>query len=683
MRRTHVASPQERPEERRPKQPVAQPHALLALQRSAGNQAVARMLARQGGDKKKGQAKPQGKVMTMSELLKREGAGGSAKTTKTAQNVSGNVVTLTEVMEAEEPSQTASKPPDSSAPAPLTAEAVTPELIDAYREDMESGNAWGGDAEIAQLAEAGDATVHVIHQSDDGFYMFTIGSGAHHIYLLHNGTHYDAVIVEGDSFRIVRIARNGSCLFLAFWKALTGQDADDEILQLLREYVSLGLTDEQIINTLVSGNLTGMGPQVAAMLSMMSPASGPLPAVQTPPIEVRREQAAHAAEERLGIPHPQVVTPPIEVRREQAAAAAERRRTQPQVVDDRTPAKLDMTNPIETQRDQRASAAERRLGIVRPEPKQPTPEERRRQAAAAMDKRLGTAPPPLPQLAPPPTVTGAHADALADFRRAKEQAFAEYAKSQPQPLPQLLPQPTVTGAHADALKDYRAAQQAALIAYGNRPKPKPSPAVVAPPVVPPAVAAPAPVVFDAAAAADIVADQPPQPGQKFEQYLATLDVDALEVASYDYSSAHVALIRQAFNAHLERAAREAAEREANFDPEDASTWTLNAVQFFNGVTEGAVLTAVDGAAVLAAIANGTVRVNKKGGHTEISVNQGFHCHLQTASWGLAVIFILEDDFTVTPWVFDIAYSRSDNKYNWENGGRKQYDSNARQPRKRG
>ena len=50
MRRTHVASPQERPEERRPKQPVAQPHALLALQRSAGNQAVILQFFKRLGD---------------------------------------------------------------------------------------------------------------------------------------------------------------------------------------------------------------------------------------------------------------------------------------------------------------------------------------------------------------------------------------------------------------------------------------------------------------------------------------------------------------------------------------------------------------------------------------------------------------------------------------------------------
>src|SRR4051812_25631764 len=147
MRRTHERRTHEHQDPRGPQPAVTAPHALLALQRSAGNQAVARMLAREPGDKKP-QPKPKPRFMSMSDLLARDGGSGGSR--RTVENRSGNVVTLSDVTESEE-TQATTRPPDSAAPAPLTAEQVTPALIQAYRDDLESGGAWGGDAEVAQL----------------------------------------------------------------------------------------------------------------------------------------------------------------------------------------------------------------------------------------------------------------------------------------------------------------------------------------------------------------------------------------------------------------------------------------------------------------------------------------------------------------------------------------------------
>src|SRR3954447_5724627 len=133
MRRTHERRTHEHQDPRGPQPAVAAPHALLALQRSAGNQAVARMLAREPGDKKpQPKPKPKPRFMTMSDLLARDGGNGGPR--RTVENRSGNVATLTEVLESEETPAT-TKPPDSAAPAPLTGEQVTPALIQAYRDD--------------------------------------------------------------------------------------------------------------------------------------------------------------------------------------------------------------------------------------------------------------------------------------------------------------------------------------------------------------------------------------------------------------------------------------------------------------------------------------------------------------------------------------------------------------------
>lgn len=90
-----------------------------------------------------------------------------------------------------------------------------------------------------------------------------------------------------------------------------------------------------------------------------------------------------------------------------------------------------------------------------------------------------------------------------------------------------------------------------------------------------------------------------------------------------------------------------------------STWTLNALKYGKKVTESDVLSAPDGQTILDSIVNGTI--------TGIRLDSEFHHHLNAADWGIMVKYVLEDNQTVTPWVYDIATKRSGNKYHWSIG----------------
>lgn len=90
-----------------------------------------------------------------------------------------------------------------------------------------------------------------------------------------------------------------------------------------------------------------------------------------------------------------------------------------------------------------------------------------------------------------------------------------------------------------------------------------------------------------------------------------------------------------------------------------STWTLNALRFGKKVSEADVLAAADGETILDSIRDGTI--------TGIRLDSEFHHHLNAADWGIMVKYVLQDDQTVTPWVYDIATKRTGNKYHWSIG----------------
>ena len=65
---------------------------------------------------------------------------------------------------------------------------------------------------------------------------------------------------------------------------------------------------------------------------------------------------------------------------------------------------------------------------------------------------------------------------------------------------------------------------------------------------------------------------------------------------------------------------------------------------------------------------GAAWMQRAGGfRTLIRLDYEFHHHLNAADWGIMVKYVLEDDDTVTPWVYDIATKRTGNNYHWSLG----------------
>ena len=113
--------------------------------------------------------------------------------------------------------------------------------------------------------------------------------------------------------------------------------------------------------------------------------------------------------------------------------------------------------------------------------------------------------------------------------------------------------------------------------------------------------------------------------------------------------------------------------DTGIDRNAPSTWTLNTLKYGKKVTESDVTAAKDGQTILDSIADGTI--------TGIRLDMGFHHHLNAANWGIMVKYVLEDDQTVTPWVYDIATKRTGNKYHWSIGQPTSGDSPVQPPLK--
>jgi hypothetical protein len=190
-------------------------------------------------------------------------------------------------------------------------------------------------------------------------------------------------------------------------------------------------------------------------------------------------------------------------------------------------------------------------------------------------------------------------------------------------------------------------------------------------------------VFDAGAATQLVASHPPTGTVDAYQYIAGVDPTSLEAAAFEWGNEeHAKLVQAALDklyadreqqSALASAAAAAATliRKAKYHPDNADTWTLNPVQFFTtAVSENDVNAAADGEAVLTQIKKAFIVGNgPKKSRLQPKVGVAFHAHLQKGSWGIAYMFVLEDDFTVTPWVIDIAKSRtSTDMYHWKHGG---------------
>jgi hypothetical protein len=676
------------PEEHReaPRARSATPHAVLALQRGAGNRAVSAMLARGGGDGAftgKGQTiggqdppdrddheeihrrrearrpeyqrelaearavagtkppvpkvqrpgpsgQPRPQVMTLDDLLGRSGSGGGGGASGGPgflESRSGGTVTLTETKDSGHEGAS-SKPPDSAPAQVVGPQDITAKLIALYRKDLATGGAWGSEAELAVFAALFNVTFMVAHHAPgEDPYIAKVGSGSNVLHLHHNGIHYDVLQVVGNGYKLIAVPGDGACLFAAAWLALTGQRADAKLLATLRRLIAANLTDEQIIATLANieaaqgAELLGVGPGVMAALH--PPATGAEKKPQAAPLtpEQRKEQAG------------------------KAASAAEQRAQQGQTVQD-TVASEPKAEP-----DADRSMEERRG--------------RAAQAALAAKQRHR----PLT----PATARPKELDMLEEAREAKTAATADWVRVRN--LQPAAPK-TLTGEHADALTEARDAKTAASVEYGKRPKPAAAPS------------APLPKTLDlfysfgAEEAEELVSSHLPDHDIDVYTLLDVIPEDALSEVGFDWQQPHhAALVKAAVQklqaeralarAERERAAHAALiQRKAKYNPNNADTWQMNPLQFHtSAVTPDAVAKAQDAAGILTSIQKGFVVGNgPKSARLPATVGPTFHTHLQSGTWGLAYMFVLEADFTVTPWVIDIATSRTKtNMYYWKAG----------------
>jgi hypothetical protein len=107
-------------------------------------------------------------------------------------------------------------------------------------------------------------------------------------------------------------------------------------------------------------------------------------------------------------------------------------------------------------------------------------------------------------------------------------------------------------------------------------------------------------------------------------------------------------------------------RKAVYAYDDPTTWVMNAVDYKNGTASARIETTI-----INNLAAGQLRSNTTAGGSVLKVGFEGHTHINGGSGGMAFVYKLESDWTVTPTVVDVAYARGNgsdkNKYAWETG----------------
>ncbi len=106
-------------------------------------------------------------------------------------------------------------------------------------------------------------------------------------------------------------------------------------------------------------------------------------------------------------------------------------------------------------------------------------------------------------------------------------------------------------------------------------------------------------------------------------------------------------------------------RRKKFVHNKPSTWEVNGVRYLNGTS------ASDIGGKAALLADASLSSNTTAGGSVLKVNYEGHCHLDGGSGGMAFVYRLEDDYTVTPLVVDTSSKRggrNGNQYMWDTGG---------------
>lgn len=136
------------------------------------------------------------------------------------------------------------------APPPAPSPAAQQAAREAYRRHIAQGGGWASEAELTELANAAGVTVMIHHFDDSGHetHIVPIGSGAQVVHLRHMGNHYDVI----ESGGIVKIAGDGHCGFVAFYRAVTGMLPTPDEIADLRRHAASHLPDEHVDNILAA-----------------------------------------------------------------------------------------------------------------------------------------------------------------------------------------------------------------------------------------------------------------------------------------------------------------------------------------------------------------------------------------------------------------------------------------------
>jgi hypothetical protein len=106
-------------------------------------------------------------------------------------------------------------------------------------------------------------------------------------------------------------------------------------------------------------------------------------------------------------------------------------------------------------------------------------------------------------------------------------------------------------------------------------------------------------------------------------------------------------------------------RMKKFAHDNPGTWEINAVEYKNGTSAGHIGNKANDLKL------GALSSNTTAGGSVLKVNFEGHAHLDGGSGGVAFVYKLNDDYTVTPTVVDTSSKRggkNGNQYEWDTGG---------------
>lgn len=669
---------------------------------------------RPGQPRPKPQPQPgERKITTLSDLKKDDdddegGTPGSVSgggKVRVGGGTTSQTVTLTLPSKAQDPahgkgkepsSSTESKTEDSGAskhlvlrlsaspqPAAVT-NAPTEHMIEMFLQDLGEGHAWGNEAVATVLANHWGVQFTIHHEDDEGqSYSVVVGSGGPMFHILHKNRHYEAYGPDGRLV-IFTGSDNGDCLFRACYRAVTGTWPTDEHIRALRRLAAQGLTIGQILNMMEAlrneareEGLFGVGsgmrrlvlrngarsstsqqepkPKEARPESQGQTLSGQPPGTTPQPSreEMRQRNVAFyapkpaaqttepAAKERTPEPKPKELTPaPKELTPEPTKELSPEptKETSPEPTRELTPEPT-LSQPAPKQ-------------SVEPQPlEEPAHDGAEEIEVSVLDHMLGMRDSYRDMVTAQLAKVGAKNAERRRILEAREQRKEQRHLKLQAHKQAAARRNRQAGLNRKFALEHaqRREQEKALERKEREARDRAEAALLAGILV----------VLDA---------HPPAGTTEVDlQLFLNTHFDELTTHGFDGTQDHIVVLRRAFAVLAARAEAARQAREKRLDPENTDTWQMTpAVQFANGTNAGTIQGTMEGTNLLLNLANGTLMDR----HSAPVLNTVYHQHLAGGSWGVAFMYVLNPDYTVTGWIIDLAYSRpsGENTYNWETGG---------------